>query len=75
MNLNDNVMVVLTKRGAEIINAREEHYSNIIPNYKKHTYNEGDELKTQLWCLFEVFGEYISITCEVPFKNNKISTI
>lgn len=75
MNLNDKVKVILTKDGAEIKNKREEYYTSIIPNYSKHTYNEGDELTTQLWCLFEEFGEHIHITCKSPFKDNEILTI
>lgn len=74
MNLNDSVMVVLTKTGAEIMNAREKHYEKYIPTYKAQTYKEGQELKTQLWCLFEIFGGHICITCNTPFKDNEIST-
>lgn len=75
MNLNDCVKVVLTKAGAGIMNDREKYYSTIIPNYKAQTYHEGDEMKTQLWGLFEIFGEYIHITCNPPFKGNEISTV
>lgn len=75
MNMNDNVSVILTKTGAKIMNDREEYFSRIIPNFKKHNYCEDEELKTQLWCLFEYFGKYIDITCETPFKMNEISII
>lgn len=75
MNLNDSVMVVLTETGAEIMNTREKHYENVISNYKARTYKEGQELKTQLWCLFEIFGEHIYITCNPPFKDNRIILI
>ncbi len=75
MNLNDNVKIILTETGADIKNAREKYYESIIPNYKARTYKEGCEVKTQLWCLFEEFGEHISITCKTPFKDNEISII
>lgn len=75
MNLNDTVMVVLTEIGAKIMNAREKYCENAIQNYKARTYKEGQEVNTQLWCLFEIFGEYIHITCKPPFKNNEILTI
>lgn len=75
MNLNDNVKVILTKEGADIKNKIEEYYASAIPKYHKHTYNEGDELRIQLWCLFEEFGEHIHITCKSPFKDNEISII
>lgn len=75
MNMNDNVSVVLTKSGAKIMNDREDYFCKNISRFEKHEYNEGDVLKTQLWCLFEYFGAYIDIICNIPFKNNEISII
>lgn len=75
MNMNDNVSVILTESGAKVMNGREDYFSRIIPNYNKHEYREGDELRTQLWCLFEYFGSYVNLTCDTPFKLNEISTI
>lgn len=75
MNLNDNVSVILTQRGAEIMNEREHYFSRIIPNYKEHVYHAGEEYKTQLWCLFKNFGNYISITCQIPFEKNEIRIV
>lgn len=75
MNMNDNVSVILTESGAKVMNGREDYFSRIIPNYNKHEYREGDELRTQLWCLFEYFGSYVNITCDTPFKLNEISIV
>lgn len=75
MNMNDTVSVILTDTGAKIMNDREKYYQKNIPNYIKRTYSCGDKLQTQLWCLFDYFGEYIYMTCDTPFKDNEISTV
>lgn len=73
INLNENVKVVLTKRGAEILNEREEQCANIIPNYRKKLHNEGDVYRTQLWGLFEKFGSEIHIGMNIPFEKITLS--
>lgn len=75
VNLNDEVKVILTEIGAKILNKREDYFSRIIPNYEVRTHKKGESYETQLWCLFEIFGEYTSITCKPFFESNEIDFI
>ena len=67
MNLNDKVSVVLTKDGANRLN-------ELYPSSKVHF--EGEAYKTQLWCLFDDFGDMINgFSTKLPFKDNEIKVL
>lgn len=67
LNLNEHVRATLTQRGADIWNTNEGRYEGVsytTPKYKQ----VGDVVKESLWHLFEVFGEYIHLGCDMPFE-------
>ena len=72
LNINESVSVTLTASGAATWNTNEDYFADKFkhlewfgPKYK----SEGDVLKEQLWHLFQVFGNSVSLGKEVPFKN------
>jgi hypothetical protein len=67
ININQHAKVVLTSRGAEIWNKYLNSFT--YSGARKGDFEEGDELKTALWELFQVFGEYIYMGMTVPFKD------
>lgn len=67
-NLNRNCSVVLTAYGAEILN---QTYACIVREYK-----EGDVFKTQVWTLFNIFGEAVHIgNPQISFKDFMITLL
>lgn len=71
MNLNDKVSVILTKPGADRLNELNAFFS---PKVKYHF--EGETYKTQLWCLFDDFGDMINgFSTKLPFKDNEINVL
>lgn len=76
VNLNDKVQVVLTQYGADWLNNKNSEIGKKFPRYGYDSHYEGEIYNTQLWCLFEEFGELIHMTCaKLPFKDNKITFI
>ena len=71
MNINDQVKVVSTARGAEIYN---EWYSQ-FKYYKPETKYVGDEIKESLWHIMQVFGPGICMGCQVPFINCEMEVL
>lgn len=68
-NINDTVQVVLTATGAKIYNEKWRSYTRIDKR-------EGDILRTQLWRLFQDFGEHMYLGMpEVSFKDCKIDFV
>lgn len=67
ININQHAQVILTERGAEIYNSYLNQFT--FRGARKGDYVEGDVLKTQLWELFYVFGEHISLGRIGPFKD------
>ena len=68
-NMNDTVEVVLTTKGAEMYNERWKFFGRPVKY-------EGDVIRTQLWTLFQIFGEHIHLGMgEVPFKDCKINFV
>lgn len=63
-NLNDTVEVVLTDTGAEIYN---KYYEN--SKWRDVNVSEGHILRSQLWSIMQVFGEYLYLGGHVPFKD------
>ena len=64
INMNQMATVTLTRKGAELY--------NYIKKPAKKVYG-GFVLKTELWCLFEIFGQHMYNGCIIPFKDNKIT--
>lgn len=68
MELNDCVKVILTQRGADILNAMNSNYKEQIPSLNWRTdYKDGDTYKTSLWSLFADFGNYMCAGAEITF--------
>ncbi len=75
INVNDNVLVELNKKGKLIWKNHAKEVSKIYSDseLRKSTYNremshlEGDVLDVQLWKLMKVFGEYMSVSEKPPF--------
>lgn len=69
INLNQQATVILTQRGADILNADNKENNKKLHtfgygNLYKEDYKEGDSYKGQLWCLFETFGgDKMSLGC------------
>ncbi len=72
LNMNDNVKVKLTQRGKEILQERfEKFHKNYPTSFTKFELPKEDKRgysKWQLWRLFSVFGEHISMGLDVPFE-------
>lgn len=68
INMNDAVVVELTKKGAEIL---EEYY---IGKHTKSDYHLifKNNYKFQMWELIEIFGKYCFQGMSPIFKNNEI---
>jgi hypothetical protein len=72
LNMNDQVRVTLTTYGAQVWNARYDGI-NIPAEHLPAPCAPGDEVKTQLWDLMQVFGPGIHMgMSEVPFLKNEI---
>lgn len=61
INLNQQATVILTQRGADILNAENKKWNDFfatkgIVHGAKEEYQEKDSYKSQLWSLFETFG-------------------
>jgi hypothetical protein len=69
LNLNDYVEVALTDAGASIYN---QYYAE-MKAYKPENVVEGHVLKEPLWELFHVFGPFVGIGMDSPFKNCAIT--
>lgn len=69
INLNDSVKVTLTVFGAEIYNKYMSAFDHPNSKYNFDPVNEGYVLRTQLWCLMQIFGEHLRIGFGlVPFE-------
>lgn len=74
MNINDRVKVTLTAHGAAIYNRRYEEM-NLPEKFQPTIVKEGYELNTQLWCLMQDFGPYISVAMISPFVGNHVELL
>ena len=76
INMNDTVYVKLTDRGREIMRKNIEEMNNSLPEgavkfpFKTKREDEDGWSEWQLWCLFQEFGEYVSMVKENPFDLN-----
>lgn len=77
-NINDSCWVILTPRGARILNA---HYRKLEQDAMENGYrgaitlpnaHNGMKLKIQLWELMNIFGEHLYIGASNVFDNNMI---
>lgn len=68
-NMNDSIAVVLTKRGAEMLNDYNKASNRRFPKcYPDATdYKEGDVFEGQMWCIFERFPDKWHIGADAPF--------
>lgn len=71
LNLNQTCKVVLTRSGAEQYNNYINSF-NYPAEYARPKKRPGEELKTQLWDLFHIFGNHIGLGLSVPFEDNVI---
>lgn len=69
-NINDQAIVELTPYGEEILCKYWARVCNIsnIPNYNLIT----KKYKTQLWDIMLIFGNYLYMGNNTPFKDNII---
>ena len=76
VNMNEYVEVFLTDLGKEIYYHQydkiNEYHGKIVikPHYPK--LEENGRFRTQLWMLFETFGEHLKMSMESPFINNEL---
>lgn len=71
ININDSVRVVLTGYGAELYNKFFAQF-NYPASYDFKTYKSGEVLKTQLWCIMEIFGSNTHLGMKGIFEDNII---
>ena len=70
MELNDTVIVTLTKRGAEILNRKAMRLNRVFKiMLNRDDYKDGDDYKGSLWMIFEEFGKHCSAGSEAVFTN------
>ena len=66
LNLNDIVKVRLTEHGIKVYDKFYSDFGMTTPEI------ENNLLKTELWCLFSIFGNHLTSSCELPFIDDKI---
>lgn len=66
-NINDQVTVTLTAKGADIMNAYEREWS-LFDSASIKTWKEGDTYKRPLYIFMCRFGDQIGIGFDIPFK-------
>lgn len=75
-NHNDYVTVVLTKAGAEHINAKRKAFYDEYPQLKRRenypNYKEGEVFRTQFWALVNDFHEMLTMGSMAPFEMGEI---
>ena len=78
MTMHTEVVVTLTKKGAEILNEKNKKFLESIKNNSavqaygfKTDYKENDEHCCMLWQLMELFGLHCYNGAEVPFITMK----
>lgn len=68
MELNDCVKVILTQRGADIVNTVNSGYKERAPILEwKTDYKAGDTYKTELWDICAMFGPFSRWGAEATF--------
>ena len=76
ININSPVKVILTEEGARVINADREYWATKYPTVEAFkvakVYEKGDEYKTQLWLLMNIFGPSMINGNECPFVDCEI---
>ena len=77
IDLNDKVSVVLTKYGAEVLNANNEEMENKCPSIARKTdYKEGDIYEDQLWSVLGDFEGCFYIGHKMVFNQlKKVKTL
>lgn len=73
MDLNDIVQIILTQKGADIVNKRNKDINayNVHRNFKTD-YKAEDMYSDQLWEIFNIFGDHCNIGEDLPFKSMKL---
>ena len=69
-NMNNTAEVVLTKRGAQILNDSDERF--IFVHTHNGPYSEGETFSSELWNIMRIFGNYLYNGCDIPFVSNNI---
>ena len=83
VNINRETKVVLTKKGAEIMNEYiKTDYAvsmlsdkQLIAVFGKSSFKENDIYKAPLWEIMHIFGGSIDMGCDIPFVDNDIDII
>lgn len=73
VNLNDYVTVVLSQKGADILNQQEAFYNARIMKYNPKFYMKGDTYKSQLHSLMYDFGDCCYPGADSPFLNCEVN--
>lgn len=74
MELSDTVLIKLTAFGADILNDINAQMQRHCPDLNwKTDYKAGDYYKTELWSLFNDFGENCCAGSEIVFTNLELS--
>ena len=73
ININDQVTVILTKYGQEILeHFKRENEEEMKMKFVGLTCDENGKYVAQLWHLMYIFGEYMYNGVDQVFLNNKI---
>ena len=74
ININDQVTVILTDHGKQILKEYKEHLESVVDfkfNFTLDPDSKG-RYTTELWNLMFIFGKHMSMTQPQIFKNNNI---
>lgn len=74
-NINDKASVILTERGAYILNNYNNKLNYFCSNtdlYLKTDYKEGELFTDACWSIMHIFGDFLYQGPLTPFKDNII---
>lgn len=70
MNVNDQVVVKLTKRGAFILNEQNRYLMYRFPQQKlKADYRSGEYYDNNMWIILRDFGTYFQMGQDPPYTD------
>mgnify|MGYP003402329939 CR=1 FL=1 len=71
LNINSEVVVILTEFGARVYNKYYMKFYTAAPSFECNAVEKGHELKIELWHLMQIFGEHLyNGAPHIPFEEN-----
>lgn len=72
-DVNQSARVVLTERGAQILNAERDRLASLYPlGYHSPIRSEGDIYKASIWSLMHDFGPFMVLGAMSPFQSIEV---